>query len=91
MRKQTADFIAGTGIDQRIDLRRRDQAARGIVNQHPVVQLRAGQLQRRKPVQHRFGARDAAIATDLEQRRLGIEKAVVGRHHNQRAGEPGDL
>ncbi len=60
VRQQAAHAVVGAFAHQRADLRGRDQAARGVVHQHPVVRLRAARLQGTQAAQHRVGARGAA-------------------------------
>ena len=91
VRQQPAHLVVLTGVDQLVDLRRRDQAAGGVVDQHPVVRFRAGAGQRIETLANADCAAGAAGCGNVERliaRR--IEKPVAGTDDDQRSGQSTD-
>jgi hypothetical protein len=70
-REQPADAVLAAGVDQRVDPFDAHQAARGVVDEHPVVRLGAEAGELGEPVGDRVGARLAAAAHERETRVVG--------------------
>jgi hypothetical protein len=91
-REQPADFVVGAGVDQSIDPGGADQAARGVVHEHPVRVVGALCAQRSEAVRDRCSAARAAATDHVDfgvHRFDGVlEPAVVGREHDQDRVEP---
>ncbi len=87
VRQQAAHLVLRAGVDQRVDQRRRDQAARGVVHQHPVLVggAHAGELV--QAVGDAGGAGRAAAGHHHGRGRVALEEAVARRHHHQRPGD----
>ena len=84
-RQQAAHPVVRAGVDQRINLRRCDQAACRVVHQHPVAVVGPAVQQGLQAVEHAGCARAAAHPGELDVRVINAQKAVAGRHHHQTA------
>jgi hypothetical protein len=88
-RQQAADVVAKAGVDQPVDPGRAQQAARGVVHQHPVVITRAAPLQLGQPVGDGLGTRGATAVRGpvvLGNWRPGPKRElrITRRQHHQR-------
>ena len=87
--QQASRFILRASLDQALDLFARDQAARRIVHQHPVVRLRPLLTQCQQAIAHAFGAAGTAGERCHEAagrhfgRRAVLCKPVVSRREDQ--------
>jgi hypothetical protein len=90
MRQQPAHRVREAGIDQPLDQRRRDQAARRIVHQYPVLRLRAPLQQYAQALQHGLGPRGTAAGRPLPGCAVGQrgQHVVLRGNDDQRAGQP---
>lgn len=91
MRQQATHAVVLALLHQGTDLRGRNQAARRIVHQHPVLRGCATLQQHFQPTHHRIRTcRTAAGRVPPGSAAIVIEELIIRRHRHQRTCQPGN-